>query len=93
MTVQDVKFSLWAVLGAIVFLFGSIAAVLWAEQKETKSDQAKVESRLIAQEAHSTYIIKQLDKLTSTVDRIDEKLETHRIKTEATEREKLRKVN
>lgn len=82
-----VRFELWAVLGLMITAAVFCFTYLNAEQRDTRTKQQEVITRVVKLEANQDHIIKALDKIMVSVEKIDSKLETHRAYTEKTKRE------
>ncbi len=73
----QVKFNLWAVL-AFLFVVGTASfTFLYAEQKETRVKQQEDGQRITRLEMQYEYIIKGLEKLTTTMEKAADKLDLH----------------
>jgi inner membrane protein involved in colicin E2 resistance len=77
-----VRFELWLVLSAMILLGILSFGYLNADQRETKEKQQEVIQRVVRLESNSQHIITQLDKIAVSLDKLENKLETHREKTE-----------
>ncbi len=76
-TETRVTFNLWAVL-AFLFLAGVVSiGFLYAEGKETKVQLQEVAQRAKVLEMQYEHIIKGLDKLTTVVEKVADKVELH----------------
>ena len=73
-----VQFHLWAVLGFLLILGAICVGFLNARQDKADDKQQAVVSRVVTLEANYDNIIKGLDKLTATVEKNNDKLDTYR---------------
>lgn len=86
MTIQDVKFNLWAVLIGMIILGGSVAGYLNAEQRDMKKVQTELQLSSREQATQYKYIIEKLGDLTAAIEKQSNQLDIHRNKTERSSR-------
>jgi hypothetical protein len=79
MTEPKVQFGLWAMLSFLLTLGAVCVGFLYAEGKDAKKQIDINSQRLTQVEANYQHIIKGVDKLIISLEKVDEKLDRHRM--------------
>jgi hypothetical protein len=79
MTEPKVQIGLWAMLSFLLTLGAVCVGFLYAEGKDAKKQIDINTQRIIQVEANYQHIIKGMDKIITSLEKVDEKLDRHRM--------------